>query len=192
MRDKEATKQKIIDTAITLFKQKGFVKVSTLEVAEQCKIAHGTVFFHFGTRSELIVACIYKEMNKLGAELNESSRHTDDIRKLCELFLEQIGNYREFYSQLVKDLPHLPIDTQRIVFASLSGFSVHFVDVIEKAQASGKIRSLAPKYAMFYWFGVINYIFTYDNLLSTGKLDRKSKNEIIDFFIASLTNLNFK
>lgn len=188
MRNKLATQQKILDTAIRLFNQKGFVKVSTLEIARASSIAHGTVFFHFPNRSELIIASIYKELGKLAEELNEKSRDSYDIEKLCNIFLDGIDKHRRFYSQLVKDLPHLPLKVQRMVFASFSGFSVHFVQAIELAQSNGKARQFDAKYAIFFWFGVVNYLFTYSKLLGTSKLSQTDRDEITSFFMASLTN----
>jgi AcrR family transcriptional regulator len=192
MRNKEATIENILKTATKLFTKKGFLKVSTLEIAEKAGIAHGTLFFHFHDRSELIVACIYKVMEKLAKDLNENARNTDDVEKICNIFLNEIDNYRNFYCRLVKDMPHLPLHIQRMVFSSLSGFSVHFVETIETAQKNKIIRNFEPKYAMFYWFGVINYMFMYSDMLGTKRLSEKDKKELVVFFMSSLKNLDYK
>ncbi len=191
MRNKEVTTDNILKTAIKLFSEKGFLKVSTLEISKKAGIAHGTLFFHFHSRYELIVTCIYKAMNKLAKDLNENARNSDDIEKICNIFLDEIDNYRNFYCRLVKDMPHLPLHVQRMVFSSLSGFSVHFVETIETAQNNKIIRNFEPKYAMFYWFGVINYMFMYSDMLGTNKLSEKDKKELVDFFMASLNNQNY-
>jgi AcrR family transcriptional regulator len=191
MRNKDATIENILNTAIKLFTKKGFLKVSTLEISEKASIAHGTLFFHFHNRSALIVACIYKVMNKLAKDLNESARNTDDVEKICYIFLNEIDNYRKFYCQLVKDIPHLPLHIQRMVFASLSGFSVHFVETIETAQKTKSIRQFEPRYAMFCWFGVINYMFMYSDMLGTDILTETDKKELVNFFMASLKNRDY-
>ncbi|MBN1618710.1 TetR/AcrR family transcriptional regulator [Candidatus Dojkabacteria bacterium] len=191
MRNKELTRKKIIKTATKLFVKDGFLKVSTLDIAKKSEIAHGTVFFHFSNRSDLIVSCIYDVMGKLADELNEKSRNSEDVEELCEIFLKQIFNYKKFYSRLIKDIPHLPIKVQRMVFASMSAFSIHLVDTIENAQKNGNIRKFDPKYAMFFWFGTINYIFTYSEMLGTEEFNENNKKELIRFFMASLRNTNY-
>jgi len=191
MRNKQATKENIINNAIRLFTKKGFVKVSTLEIAQKSQVAHGTIFFHFPKRSEIIIASIFTVLNKLAQSLNEKSRHSQDVRQLCEIFLDEIEKNRKFYTQLVKDMPHLPIDVQRMVFASFSAFSIHFVETIESVQRISKARKFKPKYAMFFWFGVVNYVYTYSKFLGTENLTKEDREEIINFFLASIFNNKF-
>lgn len=185
-RNKERTKQKIVNSAICEFMKKGFLKASTIEIAKNAKVAHSTVFFYFPTKAELIISSIYSKLQKLGDRLDEESRETKNIRKLCNIFITEIQRNDRFYSRLVKELPLLPISTQRVVFASLSGFSVHFVNVIYKGQRAGKFRRFKPRIAMYFWFGMINYLYSYSKLLGTRKLRKKDLDEIIRFFTKSL------
>jgi AcrR family transcriptional regulator len=187
LRNKEQTKKNILKAAINEFTKKGFLDASTEDIAKRADVAHGTIFFYFPKKSDLIIESIYKKMGKLAEVLNEKSRECEDIRELCEIFLEGIQRYQRFYSRLVKDLPLLSINIQRIVFASLAAFSVHFVDVIEKGQRKKKFKKFKPKIAMFYWFGMINYLNSYSKLLGTKKLSEKMKGEIIDFFVSAIS-----
>lgn len=185
-RNKEKTRNEIVQSAIKIFTKKGFVRGSTEDIAKDCGIAHGTVFYHFPSRSDLIIASIYTAMDEVGTELNESSRNTDNIYKICEIFLDGVQGHAEFYSRLSKDLPLLPEKVQRMVFASLSGFSVHLVEVIERGQKRGKFRKFPPKIAMFYWFGMVNYLYSYEKMLGTKKLSKGDKHQIIEFFVDSI------
>ncbi|MBN2100706.1 TetR/AcrR family transcriptional regulator [Candidatus Dojkabacteria bacterium] len=187
-RNKEKTRKEITRAAIKIFTKQGFVKTSTLEIAKEAKVAHGTVFFHFPTRAELMIESIYRTMDKLAYELDLLSRKTTDLRKLCRLFLREISIKETFYSRLVRDLPQLPLDIQRLVFASLSGFSTHFVEVIERGQKKGNFRNITPKTAVFYWFGMVNYLYSYPELLGTKKITKNEETELIDFFIKALKN----
>jgi len=185
-RDKEKTRQEIVDAAAAEFISQGFMKASTLAIARKAHVAHATLFFHFPTKSDLIIECIYHVLSDLADSLHQKSRSLENIRSLCILYLEEVQKNAQFYSQLVRDLPLLPTDIQREIFASLSGFSVHFVDVIEAAQCSGKVREFPPKIAMFYWFGMVNYLYSYPKLLGTINLNSHDKNEIISFFAHAL------
>jgi len=185
-RDKERTKQKIVNSAICEFMKKGFLEASTLDIARNADVAHSTIFFYFPTKAELIISSIYSKLQKLGDKLDEESRTTTNVRKLCKIFLNEVRRNEKFYSRLVKELPLMPISTQRVVFASLSGFSVHFVDVIYKGQRAGKFRRFKPRIAIFFWFGMINYLYSYSKLLGTRKLKKKDLDEIIRFFTKSL------
>jgi len=185
-RNKEQTRQEILEATITLFSHKGLINTSTLQIADRAGVAHGTVFFHFPTRHELIIAAIYCAMGDLARKLDEKSRSTDNLKALCEIFIEEVDKNSRFYSSIVRDLPQLPLDVQRMVFAALSAFSANFVDVIKKKQKAGKVRKFPPKLAVFYWFGLIHYIYSYPELLSSHELFQKHKKELIKLFIKSL------
>jgi len=185
-RNKEETRKKIVRSATAEFIKKGFLEASTLEIARRASVAHATVFFHFPTKTDLIVNCLYYKMGPLASKLDKKSRMACKVEDLCEIFLVEVDKNSRFYSRLVKDLPLLPLKVQRMVFASLSGFSVHFVDVIEKMQKKGEFRKFPPRIAVFFWFGVVNYLYSYEKLLGVKKLGRKERREIIRFFINGL------
>jgi len=186
-RDKERTKEEIVKAAIGEFMRKGFLEASTLDIARNANVAHSTVFFYFPTKAELIIECIYTKLEVLANKLNEESKMETNVRRLCKLFLHEIGKSERFYTRLVKELPLLPIDVQRMVFGSLSGFSFHFVDAISRGQKEGKIRRFSPKVAMFYWFGMIHYLYSYSKVLGTKNLIHERSEEIIRFFMGALT-----
>lgn len=185
-RNKEETKRNIIAAAEKIFCEKGFLNASTLHIAKKAGVAHGTVFFHFPNKADLIIETIYSILHELAISLDKEARSTKNIKKLCNIYLKEVENKSNFYQIIAKELPLLPIEVQRTVFASLSGFSVHFVEVIQDKQNFKKAYKFPPKIAMFYWFGLVNYLYSYSELLGTKKLKRKEKLEIIEFFIRAI------
>lgn len=51
---KSDKRQKILDTALLLFVDKGFHSVSTASIAQQAGVATGTLFHHFATKNSLL------------------------------------------------------------------------------------------------------------------------------------------
>jgi AcrR family transcriptional regulator len=49
-------RQKILDTALTLFVEQGYHSTSTASLAKAAGVANGTVFHHFGSKQQLINA----------------------------------------------------------------------------------------------------------------------------------------
>lgn len=185
-RDKERTKKAIIQEAVKEFLKHGFLHASTLRIANNANVAHGTVFFYFPTKAELIISSIFSQLDPLAAKLEKESSKTSNVRKLCHIFLDEVEKKEEFYSRMVKELPLLPIKTQRVVLASLSGFSWHFVEAIKKAQHSGKFRRFKTKTALYFWFGLMQYLYSYPKLLGTKELTERDKKELVNFYIKSL------
>ena len=50
--------QKIVETAIKLFAEKGYANTSTSEISKAAGVAEGTIFRHFGTKERLLLALI--------------------------------------------------------------------------------------------------------------------------------------
>lgn len=184
-------KKKILSTAVRLFIEKGFLDTSTANIAKKAGVAHGTVFIHFSTRADLVIAAIYKGMEKLRNSLNEKSEDTNSLEELCNLFLDEVTKPNNIYKTLVKELPLFDIKTQRMVFASLSGFSWHFYKVLKKGKKKDLYRKVDPETVLKYWFGTVNYLLSYSKLFGTEKLGSKQKKQIIDFFINSVSILNW-
>lgn len=185
-RNKEKTQGAIVKAATNEFMKNGFLEASTLDIAKNANVAHSTVFFYFPDKADLIVHSIYAKLQRLADKLDDESRGKTNIRQLCRIFIRETRKHERFYSRLVKELPLLPIDIQRMVFGSLSGFSVHFVEAISRAQKKGRIKRFLPRISMFYWFGMINYLYSYSKVLGTKKLLKKRENEIIRFFMSAL------
>jgi AcrR family transcriptional regulator len=57
--DTEQKKQHIMNTALTLFSQKGVHATSTRELAVSCGIAEGLIFYYFGGKRELLRTIVH-------------------------------------------------------------------------------------------------------------------------------------
>lgn len=53
---KAETHDRIVDAALDLFAEKGFGAVSVQSISGQAGVAHGTVFWHFGSKKDLYIA----------------------------------------------------------------------------------------------------------------------------------------
>jgi TetR/AcrR family acrAB operon transcriptional repressor len=74
----EKTRQLLLDTALTLFAERGISATSLKEIAAAAGLTHGALYWHFKNRTDLV------------AELYESSR-----LPLDDLFLDQLQSARQ-------------------------------------------------------------------------------------------------
>src|SRR5688572_17005274 len=59
--------QKILAAAIDIFSEKGFAASSTNEIAKKAGVAEGTIFRHYKTKKELLLAIVTPTMAKFAA-----------------------------------------------------------------------------------------------------------------------------
>lgn len=68
-RRRESTRAAIITAAVELFAEKGFTASSVEEIAARAGVAKGSVFYNFGTKSEIMAALLRDGIDQATTEL---------------------------------------------------------------------------------------------------------------------------
>jgi len=150
--DKQA---KILEAAIEMFAEKGYAATSTSEIAKRAGVAEGTIFRHYKTKKDLLLAIVTPTVTKVVAPFllkdfikevfdNESQSYEDFIRKL-------IKNRYEF---MRKHLPLIRIFWQEIAFHAdikkqfqlvfVENVYLKFKSIVEHFQNRGEIIQFPP------------------------------------------------
>lgn len=106
--DRAATRQRILDSARRLFREKGFQQATTRDIAQAVGIASGTMFNYFATKEAIVVelallafssaARDFAKHRRRGAHLNEDVfalmaaqlRHLRPLRKFIRPMLDTV------------------------------------------------------------------------------------------------------
>lgn len=87
-------KEKILQSAIRLFAEKGYQATSIQDIADDCSIAKGSLYKHFGSKEELYISILEKRQQDMIDAV-------DRIRKMQlpkrETYLEEIACQFDFY-----------------------------------------------------------------------------------------------
>ncbi|MGB7999254.1 MAG: TetR/AcrR family transcriptional regulator [Anaerobacillus sp.] len=111
-----AKQKRIVAAAVEMFSKKGFSASSTSEIARHAGVAEGTIFRHYKTKKELLLAIVTPVITKLVAPfivkdldkvLNEEYEHYED-------FLEAMVRNRQAFIR--KHFPIIRILVQEIPF----------------------------------------------------------------------------
>ncbi|OEF97483.1 TetR/AcrR family transcriptional regulator [Desulfuribacillus alkaliarsenatis] len=108
---------KIVEAAIEIFAEKGYSNTSTNEIAKKAGVAEGTIFRHYKTKKELLLAIVTPTLTKVIAPFLAK-----DFVK--EVFAPDYKSYEEFLEVLVRNryhfvksrLPILKIFLQEVAF----------------------------------------------------------------------------
>ncbi|QJD83081.1 TetR/AcrR family transcriptional regulator [Cohnella herbarum] len=109
-----AKQQKIVESAIALFAEKGYSNTSTSEIAKKSGVAEGTIFRHYGTKENLLLSVIApflkESMPDLAKDLREevnpdnNTRFEDFIESLIRNRLNFLKANREIFRVVIKEL----------------------------------------------------------------------------------------
>lgn len=119
------TKQKILHTAITMFNEHGFSRVSLRDIADQMKISPGNLTYHYRNRDDLLKA-IYEQMfNEMevffGQEISDPMEILFGLPLQSRTFTYQ---YRFFFADLraiIQEFPWLVDRHQAVVQKRMAG-----------------------------------------------------------------------
>lgn len=110
-----STKERIIETAVSLFNQRGFVNVTMRDLAQELGISLGNLTYHFKRKDDLIAAVHQQLIDERNAML-ENVQLTPTIANInAQLLplLELYERYRFFYLDIMEVMRSYPAIAER-------------------------------------------------------------------------------
>jgi TetR/AcrR family fatty acid metabolism transcriptional regulator len=171
MRDKEATKDKILKAAEHVFAEKGYHATLVDEIAESSETSKGAIYFHFPSKEEIFFALMARFANAVIKEIEEAIAKEKGALAKIESALNRVLSTLVKHKRLAKLLlihGHglgSAFEEQRLQIYE------RFAQVVEKhleeAVAEGSIPPLDIEITAHAWLGAISELVI--RWLYTGK-----------------------
>ncbi len=142
---KAQTKERIFGTARQLFTEKGYVKTSVEEIAEDAQVGVGTVYNYFGSKRGLLFAMLGEDTDGLfrSGEKVVASARGDPEKAIMDLFGVYAALYGKYDRKLMRELAAAAIaDTESMgrEFPTLDYRLIGQVSaLLEKLQKMGRL-----------------------------------------------------
>jgi AcrR family transcriptional regulator len=146
----ECMKEKILNQAIKMFKEKGFGKVSIDEICDECGVTKGSFYHHYKSKNDLLTnyynAVIKKDTYAIMNEIITIDSAYEQLWKAIELyFIESVLEIGPslFKNVIItdilegKEVIHLYIDNNE----RLKEYLELLIKLIVKGQHNGEIRN---------------------------------------------------
>src|SRR5690349_7812130 len=72
-RQRDDTRQRIYDAAMEIFRRDGFENARVDDVAKAAGVSHGTFYFHFATKDEVLIQCLRASEVRVGEAIEAVS-----------------------------------------------------------------------------------------------------------------------
>lgn len=188
-KEKVNTTDKILETAIKLFSEKGFNGTTTKEIAEMAEVNEALIFRHFSTKRELYGAIIEKKIEEEpGIEFTiETHKDSKDDRLV----------FTAIASRMFEKCGRDPSFIRLLHFSALEGHElsdmffetyVEYVnmllcDYIETRIADRAFKNVNPLYASQAFIGmVVNHIIAQE-LFGEKKRNKPDQEQVISTFV---------
>ncbi|HET7579128.1 MAG TPA: TetR/AcrR family transcriptional regulator [Bacillales bacterium] len=193
-------KQKqILAAAIEMFSKKGYAASSTSEIAKKAGVAEGTIFRHYQTKKDLLLAIVTPVMSHVVAPflIRDVNKVLHKNYETAEDFIRAFLLNRKIFIE--KNLPMLKILLQEIPFHD--DLRVHFLkhvagqpfarmqEVIGFYQEKGQIRDDLPPSAVLRLAGssIAGHLLTRFVIASGGEWDSELEiNRTIEYIMRGI------
>ena len=188
--EKVNTREKILETAIELFAEKGFNGTTTKEIAEAAEVNESLIFRHFSTKRDLYGAIIEKKIDdEPGIELPlQTYKDTKDdyliFKSIAERMLDKCGKDSSF----IRLLHFSALEGHELSDMFFNTY-VEYVDMllcdyIESRIAEGAFKKIHALNASQAFIGmVINHII-FKELFGEKKRNKTTNEELVETFVA--------
>lgn len=158
--EKDATRRRILESAIRLFKVQGFEETTTREIAAVAKIATGTLFNYFANK-EAIVASVAEESLAIARRAfddNATAAALDEaLFALVAAELRQLKPLRKFILPLLETTLS-PLSTARATTNdSLRAGHLEIVAALARQRGLGELSALALQMYWTLYTGVLAF-----------------------------------
>lgn len=146
---KDFRTRELLDAACRVVARHGFQGTTVDRVAEEAKIAKGTVYLYFHTKEELLKAAVEQGManfvNQIRSEVEEVKAPLEKLCRLVEASLELSDTNRDFFKTLLLErnfLAAAPSHPEAAQMLDLYLSYINFIaDVIREGISTGVLRS---------------------------------------------------
>lgn len=182
----KSTKDKILETSLVLFNEKGLVNVSLRTIAKEMKISVGNLQYHYKKREEIINALYFLLVKKIDDAMLNEENQSDSLLKMfftiSETISEAFFQYRFFlldFNMIIRE--HTTIKRHYLKLTLIR--EDQFISFIKKLNNDNLIREeiLPNEYRrLFMRFQIISDFWISSANIQSKKMSKKIVPEYIE------------
>ncbi len=183
----EDTRKRILEAALKLFSQKGYLGATTKEIAKASEISEVTLFRHFQTKENLFISVLehYSFLPKIKEISKDLLKMPIDeaLKVLAKAFLKTLKNRRDLIRIMLVELPRYPEIVKDSYQKTFEKIIQEVAQFFEKLQREEKIKkTISPNLLARAFLGLF---FSYFHAVEIKGLNFKdqSEEEIIESYV---------
>jgi AcrR family transcriptional regulator len=178
----EKTREKILNSALKLFSEKGFLGATTKEIAKKAGISEVTLFRYFPSKEKLFEEVInrYSFLPKLKEVLQEAEKlpYPESLKSIATSFLEVLEMKESLVRIMLSEKHRYPEKIKKIYKTIIENIFQLLSSYLSSLQKKGILREFDTKYTSMAFLGMFFSFF----LWKGEKFNSSDQNAIIDIF----------
>ncbi len=167
-RDAEATKAKILASAITLFSKNGFDATTGDDIAKESGFNKALIYYYFKNKAGLYGSVMSTLFDSIYKEVIDSKKCCDSATAELRAFIETYAGYAQkqpyFPALLLRELSDSGTHLPEMMFESMRRLFVLLSDILRKGEEEGVFKKSIPMVLHFMIVGTLNLLVTTQQL----------------------------
>lgn len=192
-KQKHLTRKHLIETAILQFGATGITTTRTADIAKSASVSHGTVFAHFSTQEDLVIAVVEEWGFRITQRLHELVDCESSLFEVLQAHITGLVEFESFYTRLIIERRLLPESVRNTYVMIQSAISYHIGIAAEKEIKKGRISKMPVHLLYNTWIGLLHYYMTNGDLFcSSGSVLQRYSQELLQHYMSLLNNCSKK
>ena len=163
-RDAQATKTKIVSSAIELFSKRGFDAVSMDELAHHSGVNKAMIFYYFKNKAGLYESIMKEMLDSIYAQIEEADRCCENVLGELRAFIATYAAYAKRYpgfsSLFLREISDSGAHIPELMFESMQKLFLLLSSILKRGEEQGIFKDVIPMVVHFMIVGAINMLIT--------------------------------
>lgn len=189
-RDKEGTRNRILDAAMEVFSDKGYNDALVDDIAKESETSKGAFYFHFPSKRAIFEALLHRLVQGIVRDVEETidarQGAVAKIQGALETVLETFARHEKATRLLIVEATGLGKAFDKQVYAAHREFAKLIANHLQAAIDDGSIAPIDVELTSYAWLGAI-YEVLFMTLLSPERRPLATLSQpLCDLLIGSL------
>ncbi len=163
-RDAEATKAKILASAVALFSKNGFDATTADDIAKESGVNKALIYYYFKNKAGLYESVMSSLFNSIYDEVIKAEKCCDSITSELRAFIETYAKHAQKHSYfpalLLRELSDSGAHLPEMMFASMRRLFILLSDILRRGEEEGVFKKSIPMVLHFMIIGSLNLLVT--------------------------------
>jgi AcrR family transcriptional regulator len=158
-------RQKVLDAAARLFREKGYAGTTMRDVAGRCGIRAASLYYHFGSKDEIVAEVFDYGVRRVADAVRHAVERLpaaaptyDKIRAAVRAHLESFFVYGDYTASNVRVFRQAPLAVQRKNRTLRDRYEAYWQRLLEEGRRRGELRAgVDLAIARLFLFGGMNH-----------------------------------
>lgn len=163
-RDAQATKAKILASAVTLFSKNGFDATTVDDIAKESTFNKALIYYYFKNKAGLYEAVMSGLFDAIYEEVVHAEKCCDSSTSQLRSFITTYANYAQkhpyFPALLLRELSDSGAHLPQMMFTSMRRLFVLLSNILGQGEEEGVFKKSMPMVLHFMIIGTLNLLVT--------------------------------